>query len=557
MTEEPSERAPVEGRQSLLVIVESVVSTHDLPAGGEITIGRGYGCDVTIDHPSISRRHAVLRLSSPSTLEDTGSVNGTRVRGAAIAPGSPAILDVGEVANLGAAMVVIQQRVRPVHVRPIYTHGFFQARVDEECARGGRFSVLRIHASDARVVEPLLHEAIGASGILGYFAPGEYEALVAENGARVAERIRGLLAEAGVDGARVGVATHLVDDCGAEAILDAASRGARPSVWQARPILASEGEGCPMGPLVRLLERVAPSSLSVLILGETGAGKEVVAETLHRLSTRAGKPFVRLSCAALSESLLESELFGHERGAFTGAQQSKPGLLETAEGGTLFLDEIGELPPSMQSKLLRVVEERKVLRVGGLAPRAIDIRLVSATNRDLEAECATGRFRHDLYFRLNGISVVVPPLRERVGEIARLARGFIAQVCEKWRRPFEPALTNAVLAQLQAYVWPGNIRELRNVMERAVILAGDGPIEPRHLPFEKMAPAATARAVEPPAAAPRPPSEEFQRIIDALRRSAGNQTAAAALLGISRRTLLHRLDEYGLPRPCKGRRRDP
>jgi DNA-binding NtrC family response regulator len=548
--QEAAAPAPDGGRQALLVVIDGIVATHDLPAEGRLTLGRGYDCDVVIDHPSISRRHALLCLGSPSTLEDLGSVNGTRVRGAAIAPGLAVRLDPGEIADVGAALIVVQRRLRRGRSRRVWAHVHFHARVDEACARNQRFALLRIHAgasAPARAVESLLHEAIGPAGLLGYYAPGEYEALVDSPGARAVERITGALAGAGVEGARVGVASHPGDGRSADALLVAASRGAQPSSWSERPVLPAEG---PMADIRRLLERVAPSAINVLILGETGAGKELVAETVHRLSPRRARPFVRLSCAALSDTLLESELFGHERGAFTGAAQAKPGLLETAEGGTLFLDEIGELPAATQSKLLRVLEERKVLRVGGLTPRPIDIRLVAATNRDLEAEARAGKFRRDLFFRLNGIAIVLPPLRRRVAEIAGLARGFIAQACEQWQRPYEPALGAEALALLQGHAWPGNIRELRNVMERAVLLCGPGPIEPRHLPLDKPAPAAAA-------AAPLEGGEragDFQRIVDALRRSAGNQTAAAALLGISRRTLIHRLDAYQLPRPCKGRR---
>ncbi|MCK6552715.1 sigma 54-interacting transcriptional regulator, partial [Myxococcota bacterium] len=233
-----------------------------------------------------------------------------------------------------------------------------------------------------------------------------------------------------------------------------------------------------------LLARVAQGSISVLVLGETGVGKEIIAETIHQRSPRAERPFVKLNCAALSESLIESELFGYEKGAFTGAVRAKPGLLETANGGTVFLDEVGEMPLATQAKLLRVVEERKVLRVGGLEPRAIDVRIVSATNRDLEAEIDAGRFREDLYFRLNGIAVTVPPLRERVEEIPSLARLFAAKSAARDGLPQPPVIADAALACLVRHRWRGNIRELRNVVERAVVLAGGDAILPEHLPPE-------------------------------------------------------------------------
>jgi two-component system response regulator AtoC len=306
--------------------------------------------------------------------------------------------------------------------------------------------------------------------------------------------------------------------------------------------------------LFEQVERAARGTISVLILGETGVGKELMAEELHRRSGRSGH-FIALNCAALNEGLLESELFGHEKGAFTGALSAKEGLLETAQGGTLFLDEVGELPPSVQVKLLRVLEERKVLRVGGRAARAIDIRLVSATNRDLEREVERGQFRSDLYYRLNGIAFTVPPLRERKGDIAPLVQGFIAGACRSLARSDTPRVSDAALRCLAEYAWPGNIRELRNVVERAVLLC-DGPeLSPAHLPGKltspPLPPSSGAEAEPDPRARLLREIEEFdrERIIDALARCAGNQTQAAELLGISRRTLVTRLGLYDLPRP--------
>jgi len=328
-------------------------------------------------------------------------------------------------------------------------------------------------------------------------------------------------------------------------------KGARASVVVVDPAMQQ---------LYRLVERVAASDISVLLLGETGSGKEVMAEAIHSRSPRASKPLLRLNCAALSESLLESELFGHEKGAFTGADKSKPGLLETAEGGTVFLDEIGEMPAPLQAKLLRVLEERMVTRVGGLRPKPIDVRFISATHRDLGAESSRGRFRQDLFFRLNGISLVIPPLRERPSEIEALARAFLAAGLAPGAP--EPTLSPAAVAALKAHPWPGNVRELRNVMGRAMVLSGGGTIEPEHLNLEPPRPAprlepAPAAAPSQAAAMPEGPLSqaidalEKQRILDALERCAGNQSRAAKMLGISRGTLLARLDAFGIPRPRK------
>jgi DNA-binding NtrC family response regulator len=308
--------------------------------------------------------------------------------------------------------------------------------------------------------------------------------------------------------------------------------------------------------LERVVERAAVADISILLLGETGVGKEVLARRIHALSPRADKPFVGLNCAALAASLLESELFGHEKGAFTGAGQAKPGLLETADGGTVLLDEVGEMPLAVQVKLLRVLEERQVLRIGGTRPRPIDVRVLSATNRNLEAEVAAGSFRRDLFFRLNSIAIEIPPLRERPSEIEPLARRFVSVAAQRLRLP-PPEIDAEVLGRLRRYKWPGNIRQLRNVMERAVVLAEGGRITADLLPADTYvgpvpkpaAPPATSRPLDEAAADDA--DDERKRILAALESCAGNQTRAAELLGISRRTLVSRLAEYDLPRPRK------
>jgi DNA-binding NtrC family response regulator len=322
-------------------------------------------------------------------------------------------------------------------------------------------------------------------------------------------------------------------------------------------------EDTAMRTLYELAARVARGPIHVLLLGETGCGKEVLAETIHRASDRAARPFLCLSCVALSESLLESELFGHERGAFTGAIKSKPGLLETAEGGTVFLDEVGELPLALQAKLLRVIEDRKVTRVGGLNPKRIDVRFIAATNRNLEAEIARGAFRQDLFFRLNGIALTIPPLRERPAEIEPLARLFARRAAASLYPDRPVAISTEALEALKRHAWPGNIRELRNVMERAVVLSAGATIQPEQLllhpkrsPHDPPAPhRETARtAVEPKEGEPlrlrdAMEAHERARIVRALDECHGNQTRAAELLGISRRTLVERLRTYGIPRP--------
>jgi two-component system response regulator AtoC len=320
---------------------------------------------------------------------------------------------------------------------------------------------------------------------------------------------------------------------------------AQPSEYRRDVVVASPATRR----LQRLIERVAPGEISVLLLGETGAGKEVFAEMLHRLSPRRDRPMLRLHCAALNPSLLESELFGHERGAFTGAVSPKVGLLESAAGGTVFLDEVGELPAAVQVTLLRVLEERRVTPVGAVRARPIDVRFIAATNRHLEGCVAAGTFREDLYFRLAGISLEVPPLRERAEEIDALARLFLEEACARARIRPTPTLDEGALRALREHRWPGNLRELRNTMERAALFATDGVLRAEHI------------AAAPSRAAPAKPvatglqgarqAAEKEEILAALSACAGNQTRAAARLGISRRTLVDRLTAYGITRPRK------
>jgi two-component system response regulator AtoC len=421
-----------------------------LPLQGDVVVGRSTDAAVRIDDASISRRHAVLHIADEVTVEDLGSANGTRVRGAAVAPSARIEARPGDVIEFGSVL----------------------------CA------------------------------LVGEAAP---RAAAAPGGDLVVE--------------------------------DPAMRR-----------------------LHTMLDRVAAGVIHVLLLGETGVGKEVFAERLHRRSPRRDKPFVKINCAALTESLVESELFGHEKGAFSGAVAANPGLLESAEGGTVFLDEVGELSLGLQAKLLRVLEDRLVRRVGGVKFHPVDVRVVAATNRDLEAEIAAGRYRSDLYFRLGGFVLTIPPLRDRVGEIAPLARRFARAAAEQSGRA-PPTISDEAMALLAGYRWPGNIRELRNVIARAVLLSSGPAITPEHLPPVKIAPVAAAAAAARPATEaaavePTPLPDalraalgvvERQRIADALDRCAGNQTRAARLLGISRRALVSKLEQHDLPRPRKNR----
>jgi transcriptional regulator with GAF, ATPase, and Fis domain len=447
-----AEGAPASGAArsflSLLVSSASGVSVVPIGSAKTVSIGRSATCDVAIADDSVSRKHAVLRVTPACTIEDLGSRNGTMVQGRRIEPGLATPVGPGACIELGSATVVLV-RARPVTV-------------------------------DTKPEAPSSDDAAPSAGLV-------------------------------------------VRD---------------PAMLR----------------LLAMLDVIAPSELTVLLQGETGVGKELFATEVHTRSLRHSGPFLTINCAALPESTLEAELFGHEKGAFTGAVAAKPGLFEAAEGGTLFLDEIAELPRSVQAKLLRVVENREVLRMGSVKPRVIDVRLVTATNRDLAALSEAGQFRADLFYRLNGVTLTLPPLRQRRGDIAPLATHFLERACARQGRP-ALRLSGDAASALEAHEWPGNVRELRLAMERAAVLCRDAELSAVHLALpQKGQPAAAAPTVARPAPSnlrEQVESFEKQRVIDALDRSSGNQTRAAKLLGVSRGTLIAKIQAYGIERPRK------
>jgi len=569
-----------DGRLTLLIMGASGVQSVPLPDRGELVVGRSAECQVRIEDDNLSRKHLRLRIGAGIEVEDLGSLNGSKLGDRRLEPNVPEPLREGDVVTIGDSVMLLQraQSERPRH---LWGHSYFEARLEDECMRAAHeprsFSVLRVRLSRAELgaaAEAIFAAGVPAGDAVAGYAPGEYEMLLLdrepERARAMSSELRLQLSAAGI-AATIGLASYPSDGRTPEALVAVAGARARGQELAGPPRPLAEGAIERMLPFI---ERVAGGTINVLLCGETGVGKEVLAETIHRLSPRAKMPLLRLNCAALSETLLESELFGYEKGAFTGAQASKQGLLETAHGGTVFLDELGEMPLTVQAKLLRVIEERKVLRIGALKPREIDVRFIAASNRDLEAEAARGQFRADLYFRLNGVTMTLPPLRERIDELERLTALFVAQASRQNHLADEPRISGAAMTLLRGYRWPGNIRELRNVVERAVLLCTSGVIMPEHLPIEKMsrtlptpgetpraplvAPVAAPRSEsdEPAAGAPPAPagegsSEERQRILDALQACAGNQTRAAQLLGISRRTLVTRLGSFNLPRPRK------
>lgn len=316
---------------------------------------------------------------------------------------------------------------------------------------------------------------------------------------------------------------------------------------QAQPYAVDRivGQSTTMEMLRTLLTKVATSPAStVLLTGESGTGKDLAAKVLHFNSDRANRPFMNITCSALPEHLLESELFGHERGAFTDARQQKRGLFESADGGTVFLDEIGEMVPALQAKLLRVLEEKSFRRVGGLQDIKVNVRVVAATNRNLEEEVKAGRFRQDLFYRLNVLPITLPPLRQHIEDVPALLSFYIDGFNREFRKNVQ-GVSSAAMKVLQAYGWPGNIRELRNAVERAMLLTSSAWLEPADFPLSS--PAASAEAgFQLPAEGVNLESLEHSLVVQALERCGGNQTRAATLLGMNRDQIRYRIEKYGL-----------
>ncbi len=463
-----TERQCGAARAYLLVVAKTSSFVHNLPAAGELVVGRADDAAIRIEEHAASRQHARFRVCADRvTVCDLGSRNGTWVNGAPIR--GERTLAAGDVVQVGGVAMILQ-------------------------------------------LGPLGSAAGGVSGAAGEPPP-------------VLSRLQ------------LGERQVLLAD---------------PAMLQ----------------LYDLLRRLAASPLPVLVTGETGTGKENAAFAVHLFSRRSDGPFVSINCAAIPEALVESELFGHERGAFSGAVAAKPGRLEAASGGTLFLDELGELSSAVQAKLLRVLETGRMLPVGATREREVDLRIVAATNRDLEEEIRAGRFRQDLFFRLCAATVVLPPLRERRREIALLAVDFLNSACARaGRTPLR--LADATLQLLLSHAWPGNVRELRNLMDYAAVAVLEDELRPEHLPGRirsperppTQAPPCTPAAV-PPAAAPPPPRAtdaspwpniadevaalEKKRIAQALEHSDGNQRRAAALIGMPLRTFVSKIEQYGL-----------
>jgi len=572
----------------LLIMGPDLFLAQALPKSGNLTIGRADNADIRITDPLASRLHARLHVGDGGLfeIEDIGSINRTKVRDVGLAHGERVAVVPGEAVTIGSTILMVQETRMAARNRRVWPHTHFEARIEEECVRANEtrtpFAIIRLAvegSQPAGIIADTISPALRTSDMLALFGPSDYEIFLPATSPDLGNAInRDLIGRLRAQSivARTGMACHPRDGQTPEALVARSSERLRGHE-AAAPIAGVIVEDPRMRRVYGLANSAARGVISVLIVGETGVGKDVMANEIHRMSPRAKAPFVTLNCAALSESLLESELFGHEKGAFTGATDAKAGILETAPGGTVFLDEIGEMPAKLQAKLLRVIETREIQRVGSLKTRPIDVRFVAATNRDLEADIAEGRFRRDLFYRLNGITLHLPPLRERRPEILPLVRSFLARFAKEAGDRSPPDVSPDAARLLENYPWPGNVREVRNVVERAVLLCEGSEILPEHLPVESMAAnsisfAASAPVIAPaPAAAPAPleagrptapagfatggalsaAEEEKERILRVLAECAGSQTRAAKILGIARSTLIARLDEYGVPRPRK------
>ncbi len=529
-----------------------------LPRSGTIDLGRGADADLQLVSGGVSRAHARLIVRGQRAhVVDLGSRNGTFVNRARV-EGQQEVGHGDEIGIGDARLVLLRPAALPAGVVPVLVRRAFVARVDLDIASNERPCIFVLQlpehwyeiAAARDVVTKLAGTAyagtyndhILAFGVL--LPRGEALAILATVTRTL--RLAGVDASSGFAAETTGDGEELLE-AALKALLSAQEEDADTAE---QPIVADQA----MLQLYDEARRVAKSGINVLLVGETGSGKEVFARAIHVASGRTG-PLVCVNTAALPDQLVESELFGYEKGAFSGAASAKAGLIEAAQGGTLFLDEIGELGMPMQAKLLRVLEDHSVRRVGATTERKVDVRVIAATNCDLEQCVIEKKFRQDLLFRLNACVLSIPPLRARKGEIRRLAEAFVTRAAASMGKP-QLRLTAEALAALERHPWPGNVRELRNAIERAAAMceSNGAAIGVSHLP-----PAMRGEAEPGPAsaaAAPAAPPEdvrdsvrdfERRRIVDALQKCAGNQTQAAELLGLPRRTLAYKMGRLGIP----------
>jgi len=546
-----------EPRAFLVIHIEGSGSrVVDLPEGVDVTFGRSRGSTISLEHEKVSRTHArVRRTGDVIEVEDLGSRNGTRVNGDKVE--GVRRLETGDEVSIGPILAIVGVSSGLRRTSQIVDAEAGELRLAAEVDRSVRYH-RPVTVALMRIKSDLVLEAIARTlrpmDVIAEDAGDDYLMILPElaraDGAAAVQRALDF-ARASNQPATASTALCPDDGTTVDVLMSQLRSGLRTgrlpraeTVVPDAPVVVEPA----MQRVFTLVERIADSTMTCLLLGETGVGKEVVCEAIHRRSSRRDRPLIKLNCAALPETLLESELFGHERGAFTGADRKKIGFFEAADGGTLFLDEIGEMPLSLQAKLLRVLERKVITRVGGTAEVATDARLIAATHRDLDADVRSGRFRQDLLFRIGGFTIVVPPLRDRPREIVPLAELFARTTASEQGRAV-PVLSQDAREVLTGYTWPGNVRELKNAIERALVLCTD-TITAADLP-DKMRDMAQRTRPIAIAADVRGHLAEVERaaIVAALEADGGNQTRAAKRLGLSRRALIYKLEKYGLKPP--------
>ncbi|MCA2981194.1 MAG: sigma 54-interacting transcriptional regulator [Myxococcaceae bacterium] len=573
----PTRAASTTGRPArLLFVFYTSAGTHvaELLPGQTVVVGRDPEAQVKLDAQGVSRKHAQLSWPAEGPrVEDLGSTNGTRLNGRTV---HQAAVAAGDTLTLGDVSVGVLPFGEPAAaLAGLDGYERFVSRLEDEVVRAHTFSrpfgLVRVEPRVTGTAASALVSAVRAClrpvDAIGWYGARQVLALLPEADAAATDAVARALVGRDDVALVVARATYPADGSDAQQLLSALADAAQ--VRRRRPTLEQATSGRHRGDVVvqseamrrlfALAGKVAPTPLPVLILGETGSGKEVIARHLHGASPRRGKPFVGVNCAAIPQTLLESTLFGHEKGAFTGAERRTKGVFEQAHGGTVFLDEVGELSAPGQEALLRVLETRRLTRVGGEQDLEVDVRLLAATHRDLEAKVGDGSFRADLRFRLEGFTVTVPPLRQRPDDVLPLARHFLATFARTHRqgaRDFTPPAQ----AALSSYAWPGNVRELRNVVERCVVVASGPLVDVGDLP---------ERVVERRAAMPRGAptldalgigaaadfheavarqQQQLERalIVEALTREGGNQSRAAKRLRLPLRTLVFKMKAMGI-----------
>jgi two-component system, NtrC family, response regulator AtoC len=571
-------REPEERQLYLLVIESDSSHVFPLPQAGHVVVGRGADVDLRLRDNTVSRRHARISITSSDVeISDLDSHNGTFVNGDRIT--GACTLASGDTITIHETTLVFHAGVRRAS-RAVLHLADLRDRADGEIERSLRYhrpltflAIAMRQGVDRPRVTAALARAVRAMDVVAWSTASEAIVLLPEHDGGVAHLQQAVLAVA--PGAAFGTARCPADGCDVDTLINAAraaahlaAPGAIASAANAHRTLTVGAKtiviaDAAMERIFALIARLAAADLPVLICGETGTGKELAASAVHYGSSRASRPLVAVNCAALPENLVESELFGHEKGAFTGAAGAKVGLLETASGGTIFLDEIGELPLAVQAKLLRVLETKRTMRVGAVSEREIDIRIVAATNRDLDEEVKARRFRQDLLFRLNSATLWLPPLRDRKRDLPLLAQGFLHDACARTGRS-PMTIAPEAMQRLATYPWPGNVRELKNVMEFVAAAHAEDVVLPWHLAERLGADGAEPERPEPepeaeaPSAAPvaaqfRPIEVEIReleraRMSAALGAAGGNQTRAAELISMPLRTFQAKVKAYGLRR---------